>query len=121
MIQARLDLGSDEYLTKSNLIISKLKKNSDFINAKTIGIYVSFRNEVNTISLIKEMLAVKKICVPKTENHEMNFYTINSLKELKKGNYGILEPDNDKLVNKKDIDLLIVPIVSYDKDHNRLG
>ena len=42
MIQARLDLGSDEYLTKSNLIISKLKKNSDFINAKTIGIYVSF-------------------------------------------------------------------------------
>ena len=84
MIQARLDLGSDEYLTKSNLIISKLKKNSDFINAKTIGIYVSFRNEVNTISLIKEMLAVKKICVPKTENHEMNFYTINSLKELKK-------------------------------------
>ena len=41
--------------------------------------------------------------------------------ELKKGNYGILEPDNDKLVNKKDIDLLIVPIVSYDKDHNRLG
>ena len=51
----------------------------------------------------------------------MNFYTINSLKELKKGNYGILEPDNDKLVNKKDIDLLIVPIVSYDKDHNRLG
>ena len=121
MIQARLDLGSDEYLTKSNLIISKLKKNSDFINAKTIGIYVSFRNEVNTISFIKEMLAVKKICVPKTENHEMNFYTINSLKELKKGNYGILEPDNDKLVNKKDIDLLIVPIVSYDKDHNRLG
>ena len=51
----------------------------------------------------------------------MNFYMINSLKELKKGNYGILEPDNDKLVNKKDIDLLIVPIVSYDKDHNRLG
>ncbi|MEI3326562.1 MAG: 5-formyltetrahydrofolate cyclo-ligase [Thomasclavelia sp.] len=45
---------------KSNLIISKLKKNSDFINAKTIGIYVSFKNEVNTISLIKEMLAIKK-------------------------------------------------------------
>lgn len=121
MIQTRLGLSSEEYAVKSNLIISKLKNYHDFINAKTIGIYVSFKNEVNTAALIEEMIEIKKICVPKTKNHEMNFYLINSLKELKKGNYGILEPNNDNLVNKKDIDLLIVPIVSYDKNHNRLG
>lgn len=121
MIQARLDLSSEEYTVKSNLIISKLKNHSDFINAKTIGIYVSFKNEVNTTALIEEMVKVKKICVPKTGNNEMNFYLIDSLEELKLGNYGILEPHNNRLINKNKIDLLIVPIVSYDKNHNRLG
>ena len=72
MIKARLDLDSVNYTTKSNFIISKLKQHPDFIKAKTIGIYVSFRNEVNTISLIKEMLSNKNICVPKIEDKEMN-------------------------------------------------
>ena len=53
MINKRLDLSREDYATKSNLIISKLKQHPDFINAKTIGVYVSFKNEVDTISLIK--------------------------------------------------------------------
>ncbi|WP_279160455.1 5-formyltetrahydrofolate cyclo-ligase [Thomasclavelia cocleata] len=121
MIQTRLDLSSEIYTVKSNLIISKLKNHPDFINAKTIGIYVSFKNEVNTTNLIEEMVKIKKICVPKTKNHKMDFYLIDSLEELKSGTYGILEPHNNRLINKNKIDLLIVPIVAYDKNHNRLG
>ena len=110
MIKARLDLDSVNYTTKSNFIISKLKQHPDFIKAKTIGIYVSFRNEVNTISLIKEMLSNKNICVPKIEDKEMNFYQIKSFDELKPNYMKILEPD-----------LMIVPIVAYDCFNNRLG
>ena len=122
MINKRLDLSREDYATKSNLIISKLKQHPDFINAKTIGVYVSFKNEVDTISLIKEIVNEKSICVPKTDGHLMNFYLINSLDELKKGNFGILEPLNQgKIINKENIDLLIVPIVAFDSNHNRLG
>lgn len=122
MINKRLDLSREDYATKSNLIISKLKQHPDFINAKTIGVYVSFKNEVDTISLIKEIVNEKNICVPKTDGHLMNFYLINSLDELKKGNFGILEPLNQgKIINKENIDLLIVPIVAFDSNHNRLG
>ena len=42
MIKKRLDLSSEDHAAKSNLIISKLKQHPDFINAKTIGIYVQF-------------------------------------------------------------------------------
>ena len=89
MIKKRLDLSSEDHTAKSNLIISKLKQHPDFINAKTIGIYVSFKNEVDTISLIKEIVNKKNVCVPKTNNHLMNFYLINSLDELKKSSFGI--------------------------------
>lgn len=121
MIQKRLDLSSEEYTAKSNLIISKLKKHPDFINAKTIGIYVSFNNEVDTIALIQEIIKIKKVSVPKTSHHNMDFYLIDSFKELKLGNYGILEPHNHRFINKDWIDLLIVPMVAYDKNNNRLG
>ena len=122
MIKKRLDLSSEDHTAKSNLIISKLKQHPDFINAKTIGIYVSFKNEVDTISLIKEIVNKKNVCVPKTNNHLMNFYLINSLDELKKSSFGILEPSNQsKIINKENIDLLIVPMVAFDSNHNRLG
>lgn len=121
MIQKRLDLSSEEHITKSNLIISKLKQHPDFINAKILGIYVSFKNEVDTIALIQEIIKTKKVSVPKTNHHEMDFYLIDSLEELKLGTYGILEPHNNRLIDKNKIDLLIVPIVAYDRNNNRLG
>lgn len=121
MIQKRLDLSSEEHITKSNLIISKLKQHPDFINAKILGIYVSFKNEVDTIVLIQEIIKTKKVSVPKTNHHEMDFYLIDSLEELKLGTYGILEPHNNRLIDKNKIDLLIVPIVAYDRNNNRLG
>ena len=121
MIQKRLDLSSEEHITKSNLIISKLKQHPDFINAKILGIYVSCKNEVDTIALIQEIIKTKKVSVPKTNHHEMDFYLIDSLEELKLGTYGILEPHNNRLIDKNKIDLLIVPIVAYDRNNNRLG
>lgn len=121
LIQARLDLDSDLYAAKSNFIVSKLKQHPDFINAKTIGIYVSFRQEVDTIKLIKEMFDKKIVCVPKIKGKQMDFYQIDNINELQRNNLGILEPDNDKIINKDQIDLLVVPIVGYDSQHNRLG
>lgn len=121
IIKERLELDKLEYLNKSNLIINKVKNNKYFIEAKTIGIYVSFNQEVETINLINEMLNLKCICVPKVDDQEMKFYQINSLDELSRSNFGILEPNNNMLIHKEQIDLLIVPIVAYDDDNNRIG
>lgn len=121
LIQKRLDLDSETYALKSNLIISKLKRHPQFIQAKSIGIYVSFRHEVETVNLINEIINDKIICVPKTNGKLMVFHQILSINELKESKLGILEPDNDRLVNKTDLDLLIIPIVGYDQNGNRLG
>lgn len=121
LIQERLDLDSNTYASKSNFIVSKLKQHPSFIKAKSIGIYVSFRNEVETINLIKEMIDKKNISVPKVVNDKMEFYHISSFNELSKSDFGILEPNNNQLVPKNKIDLLIVPMVGYDSKGNRLG
>lgn len=121
MKQARLDLSRKEYLDMSNLIISKIKKHSYYKQATTIGIYVSFNQEVHTIPFIEEMFIDKKVCIPKIEDHQMQFHQIESLKNIKRNSYGILEPENENTISKEQIDLLIVPIVAFDKKYQRIG
>lgn len=56
--------------------------------------YVSFRSEVDTITLLEEALRQgKKVCCPKVFGGRMDFYRIHSLTELKKGYMGIPEPE----------------------------
>lgn len=121
MKQRRLDLSKEVYLDKSNAIINALKEHYFFKTAKTIGIYISFNQEVETISLIEEMLTIKTICVPKIQSKEMEFIAIDSLEKLKKNTYGILEPIDSQCVDKESIDLLIVPLLAYDQKNYRVG
>lgn len=121
MIKKRLNLDEKDYHQRSDLIINRLKNNEFFKKAKNIGIYFSYRHEVETISLIKEIISEKNIYAPKIHGRDMNFIKITNLSNLVKNQYGILEPIGNEIVNKKQLDLLIVPLVAYDKDYNRLG
>lgn len=58
-----------------------------------------------------------KMCYPKVEGKIINFYIPDS---FTKGVYGILEP-NGELVKKEDIDIIIVPLLYFDKYNNRVG
>lgn len=94
--------------------------------AKVIGLTVSKDFEWDTWMLIKQAWEEKKqVVIPKCipNNKKMNFYMINSASDLILGNFNILEPkvNEEKRVNKNDIDLLIVPGVLFDKQGYRIG
>ena len=60
------------------------------------------------------------ICLPVIKNNfEMNFYKYSFQNPLKINKLGIPEPIN--LSNKVIPDLILVPLVGFDKDLNRLG
>ncbi len=118
----REGLSKIECLDKSSFIINKLKKHPYYLKAKTIGIYVSNNNEVETKKFIEELLSVKRVCVPKvTGKLKMDFHYIENTLMLEKGSYGILEPKTQSKVSKDDIDLLIVPLLAFDNNNFRLG
>ena len=52
----------------------------------------------------------------------MGFHPYQGENELELGKYGITEPKaNSEEIAKKKIDCFLVPLVSYDKQGNRLG
>lgn len=122
LIKKRDELNQETVLRLSKCIAEKLKRESVFKKAQTIAIYLSFRNEVDTWRLIKEVITLKKICVPVIgENRQMHFVYIDDLEHLHKNQYGIYEPISDQIVDKDEIDMVVVPLVGYNDQNYRIG
>ena len=106
--------------------ITDLLINSDlFSNADTVFLYASDKKEVSTENIALEAERIgKKTAYPFCENKngEMCFYLSNR-NELKKGMYGISEPDtqNAKKAYFTEKSLCIVPGVAFSKRGERLG
>ena len=112
----------DERNVKNEIIFNKVINNEMIRKAKLILIYVSFNREVDTINLINYFLNHNYLlAVPKIENNIMNFYYINSLDDLNKGYYNILEPTTNKMVKDFNDAVCITPGVCFSRDGYRIG
>lgn len=92
-------------------------------SATRIGIYCSTRGEVDTYGLMEHWFWDEhiQIFVPKIDGESMDFFRISSFKDLALGAYGILEPTTHEKADPADLDVIIVPIVAFDKHKHRIG
>ncbi|MBR0399302.1 MAG: 5-formyltetrahydrofolate cyclo-ligase [Mogibacterium sp.] len=106
----------------------------EYRQAETIFAYYSYRREVNTAELIDRMLADgKRVCLPLctdlgedgkrvTDAPEMEAREIQGTAELIPGAYGIPEPGPETAVVKpEEVDMIILPCVTCDRECRRLG
>lgn len=108
-------------VTKDNLIYQKVINNKDILSSKTLLIYISINNEVDTIKIINYFLNTKNIAVPKIIDNDMFFCHVTNLNELTSGKYNIPEPTNENIVTDFDNAICIVPGICYDKKNYRVG
>lgn len=107
-----------------NTIITRLKSSDEWKKAKNVLVYVSHKNEIDTAELIKSFIAKKNIVVPKThlKFNVLSLHQIDSVLDLVKGRYNLLEPHpNTTIVKPADIDLAIIPGIAFDKKGYRIG
>ena len=104
----------------NKLITSDLYKKSN-----NIFVYLSFGSEIETKNIINKAIEdKKKVYIPKIykEDKSMKAIRLKSFNDLKENSMGILEPiDDSNYINKKDIDLILVPGVVFDFNGNRIG
>ena len=123
----RNSLCEDDRLNKSTQIIHHLKFLKEFWNANAFLMYASLQGEVETLSLIKELLeeGKKNVYCPVTNGDKMEFYRIKAFEDLKEGNFHVLEPEvveNNLFIPEKNKNYcMIMPGLMFDKKGNRLG
>ncbi|MEW6008313.1 MAG: 5-formyltetrahydrofolate cyclo-ligase [Candidatus Omnitrophota bacterium] len=111
---------------KSGIIKNKLFKLNEFKKAKTVMLYASFDGEVDTFKMIKGAIKEgKTVILPAIAKRKKRLIprAIETLRDLEKGPFGILEPRKacSRVISKKNLDLVIVPGLAFDKENFRLG
>ena len=99
--------------------ISKILQKSKFVG-KIVGGYYPYNFEVDTTKILKEFEKKKYlISLPKIKkNFQMDFFQWSSNEPLSINKYGIPEPISGIVTYP---DILLVPIVAFDKNFNRIG
>jgi len=124
-LKRRDSLSRHEIDSRSEKIEKELFTLPEFRRAKTVMFYVSFRSEVETEKMIRNALDVRKrVVIPVVDGQKIGVAGIkNFKKELTKGSFGIREPKKEfrGTVDQKEIDLVVVPGVVFDKRGGRLG
>ena len=98
----------------------------EFASAKCVLLYASKGSEVETRGIIGRALSLgKTVALPATVHGEKRLllYRIGSVGELSLGEFGIMEPRRqaNAEVRPSDVDLAVVPGMSFDRRGHRIG
>lgn len=93
-------------------------------NARLIAGYLAFGHEINIDQYLFSMLQEKKVAVPlivDSEKHLLEMVALDDYDDLKIGRYNIREPKNISSVLPRDLAVILVPGLAFDRTGGRLG
>ncbi len=121
IIGLRNSLSNEEILERSRKIESNLFGLEQYTKSKTVMFFVSFNSEVHTHNMIRNSFRSKTIVIPKVMQHEIEPSVIIDFDNLISGKFGIKEPIEIMKIAYKNIDLVLVPGIVFDREGHRIG
>ncbi|MDR1568009.1 MAG: 5-formyltetrahydrofolate cyclo-ligase [Streptococcaceae bacterium] len=113
-------LTKNEKNQQETAILKQFFSSQTYQKSRTIGIYLAFSFEFDTMKVIEHAIKDgKRLVIPKTlPNHQLIFAPYDK-KTLTLSRFGIMEPTNTDFVSE--IDLLVVPGVAFNAQGFRIG
>jgi len=112
----------------SRMILAQLFALPAYQQARTVMLYIGIRSEVRTREHVPEILASgRRVVVPFCQGDELGLFLLRDLDELETSGFGLCEPPPtmrahaDRRCDVKDLDLVAVPGLAFDRRGARLG
>ncbi len=99
----------------------QLERHPRFISSRTVLMYCSLPDEVDTHEFIEQWKEKKSILLPVVKGDELELRLYTGKEDLKVGAYNIEEPVGEPFTDYSKIDVAVIPGVAFDKEGNRLG
>ncbi len=116
--QKRRVLRAEQVETTSAAVIEKIMASAEFQNAQTVMLYYPIHNEID-LRALRCLAPEKQYLLPVTHRKSIEVRSYAKGDKLKKGKFGIPEPQTEAY--KGNIDLILVPGVAFDKQGHRMG
>jgi len=123
----RHQLSDTQKTQAAKAITQRLIQLSQYIENQQIAAYISHNGEINTNLIIQHALSNgKNVHLPALHTNKQNellFYPYQANDQLVDNQFGIPEPNSTKLsaIAITDLDLILMPLVAFDKRGHRLG
>ena len=111
----------DLLMMHSVTLFEQIEKHPRFIASNTLLLYHSLGDEVQTHAFVEKWHTSKKILLPVVKGDILVLRPYTGKEELKAGAFNIEEPTGEDFTNYQEIELSIIPGVSFDREGNRLG
>ncbi|WP_461631119.1 5-formyltetrahydrofolate cyclo-ligase [Labilibaculum euxinus] len=103
-------------------ILKCLEQLPEFIQAKTVMLYWSMKDEVYTHDFVCKWANEKKVILPSVKGETLDLKLFEGADQLIEGeHYGIPEPEGAVFMNEDEIDLILIPGIAFDREKNRMG
>jgi len=127
----RQNLSLNQQRAASIELANILCNSPHFVQSKNLAVYLASDGEISPHGVIEAAWAEgKQVYLPvvKAASDEgaekgMVFYRYNSDTPLRRNVYGIEEPivEHSESINAEDLDLVLLPLVAFDRQGGRLG
>lgn len=114
-------MSKSDLLDYSRKLFTWLEKSEHFKNATTVLCYYSLPDEVYTHEFVEQWKNEKNLLLPVVKGNDLELRRYTGRQDLRVGAYQIEEPTGELFVKYEEIDMALIPGMSFDMDGNRLG
>ena len=119
--EAKKSQQPDKLMTISSALLEQIEKHPRFIASDTVLLYHSLGDEVQTHAFVEKWSASKKVLLPVVQGDILVLRHYTGKECLQIGAFGIEEPGGEDFTGYDEIQLGIIPGMSFDRKGNRLG
>lgn len=113
-------LSEAEKMSAAEEVFRHLEKSAAFLMADKILMYHSLPDELYTHNFLHKWKSRKHFYLPRVNGVNLDILPYDESR-LELGSFHIEEPTGSDCINPREIELIIVPAVAYDRKGNRLG
>lgn len=114
-------LNEDERLRLAGIVADNIERLPAFAQAHTVALYYPLPDEVSTLPMLARWRGRKTLALPAIENGQMIFREYTGEEDLSEGAFGIAQPRAGRIVQPREIGLMLVPGIAFDRGGRRLG